>query len=383
MSTHSPILPGSTLGVLGGGQLGRMLAIAARQMGYRVHTYAPDTDTPAGQVADVETRGEYHDLNRVRDWARNVDAATFEFENVPAETADTVAQFVPVRPGGGVLHVCQHRRREKEWLSAHGFPCAPWRDVRSHPQLTAALQEIGCPAILKTAGFGYDGKGQFSVHAPDDAGTAWDALGPDECVLEGRVAFQCELSVVGARGVDGQVSVFAPAENAHVGGILDVSVCPARISPQTIADAQALTISILEQLNVVGVLCAELFLTHEGKLLVNELAPRPHNSGHLTVDACRTSQFAQQVRAVCALPLGVPDLLTGGAAMANLLGDLWDGGVPRWPAALGFPGVSLHLYGKEDARPGRKMGHLTATAGTPQEAEALVRAARESLKAAP
>ena len=359
--------------------MGRMLAIAARQMGYRVHTFSPDTDTPAGQVADTETEGAYADLDAVSRWAKGVDVATFEFENVPAQTAEAVAQFVPVRPGGHVLHVCQHRRREKEWLSRQGLPCAAWRDVRSRADLDGALREIGTPAILKTAGFGYDGKGQFSISNAADAAAAWDALGPQECVLEGRVAFQRELSVVGARGVDGQIALFPACENSHAHGILDVSVCPARVEAAVLDAAAQLTAAVLEQLEVVGVLCVEMFLTSDGTLLVNELAPRPHNSGHLTIDACRTSQFAQQVRSVCGLPLGAVELTAGGAAMANLLGEVWEGGEPNWPAALGFADVSLHLYGKADARPGRKMGHLTATAQTPAAAEVLVRQARAAL----
>ncbi len=374
-----PILPGATLGVLGSGQLGRMFALAAKSLGYRVQTFSPDRGSPTGQVADREWVGDYADLDAVRAFARSVDVVTFEFENVPAETAAAAAEFAPVRPSGAVLHIAQHRRREKEFLRQQGFPCAPFRLVTSLAAFEAALTEVETPSILKTAGFGYDGKGQVRLRSASDAASAWAEIGGSECVLEGFVAFEREVSVVAARGVDGAFAFYGPIENAHVGGILDVSACPSpTVSAQTAAEAAEITRAICEALDVVGVLCVEFFVTPGGGLIVNELAPRPHNSGHLTIEAHATSQFEQQVRAVCGLPLGSTALLRP-AAMANLLGDIWAGGTPNWAAALALPNVALHLYGKGEARPGRKMGHLTALAETPETALELARAARAAL----
>ncbi len=373
------ILPGATLGVLGSGQLGRMFALSARSLGYRVRTFSPDSDTPMGQVADSEAVAPYDDLDAVREFARSVQVITFEFENVPAETAAAAAEIVPVRPGGDVLHIAQNRKREKEFLSRHGFPCAPFRLVTTLPELQAALLDIGTPAILKTAGFGYDGKGQVRLQNASEAAAAWNALGAAECVLEGFVQFEREVSVVAARGADGSVACYGPIENEHKNGILDVSVCPSpSVSAKTAAEAIEITRTLCATLAVVGVLCVEFFVTQNGGLIVNEMAPRPHNSGHLTIEAHAASQFEQQVRAICGLPLGSTELLRP-AAMANLLGDVWEPQTPNWAAALALPNVSLHLYGKAQARPGRKMGHLTALAGTPEAASAMVRAARAVL----
>ena len=375
----NPILPGATLGILGSGQLGRMFTLAAKSLGYRVQTLSPDADSPTGQIADKEWVAAYTDLDAVRDFARSVDVVTFEFENVPAETAAAAAEFAPVRPGGAVLHLAQNRKREKEFLARHGFPCAPFRLVTSLSELEAALTEIGTPSILKTAGFGYDGKGQVRLRNASDAAAAWAEIGGSECVLEGFVQFEREVSVVAARGLDGRFAHYGVIENAHINGILEVSVCPApAVSAQTAAQAAEITRAICEALDVVGVLCVEFFVTADGGLIVNEMAPRPHNSGHLTIEAHATSQFEQQVRAVCGLPLGSTEIKRPGA-MANLLGDVWVSGTPNWAVALALPSVSLHLYGKAEARPGRKMGHLTALAETPQEAVELVRAARTAL----
>ena len=371
------ILPGATIGVLGSGQLGRMFAISARRMGYRVHTYSPDRDSPTGQIADVEIDAPYEDLDRVRQFASAVDVVTFEFENVPAPTAEAAASCTLVRPAGEVLHTSQHRLREKTFLSRHGFPVTRFEAIREEADLCRAVPDFG-PAILKTAGFGYDGKGQYRVSTLADARSAWDAMGRQEAVLEAVVDFEAELSVVGVRGANGECMFFAPSCNHHVAGILDVSFAPAPFGPGVEKEAIAITRGILEQLNVTGVLCVEFFMTREGRLLVNELAPRPHNSGHLTIDACITSQFEQQLRSVCGLPLGSTQMLRP-AAMANLLGDVWNGGEPRWEAAMALPEVKLHLYGKSEARAGRKMGHLTATADTASEAEGLVRRARSHL----
>lgn len=373
-----PILPGATLGVLGSGQLGRMFAIAARRMGYRVHTLSPDADSPTGQVADVEVTADYADQDAVAKFARQVSVVTFEFENVPSETTAIVAQFAPVRPAGQVLHITQHRLREKTYLSEHGFPVTPFRAIRSAEELETAVSELGCPAVLKTAGWGYDGKGQIKIHSAHDATSAWRQLATSEAILEGFVNFRLEVSVVAARGLDGAFSHFGVLENAHSDHILDVTVAPARISPKIAAEAEAIARGVLEALDVVGVLCVEMFLTQDDRLLINELAPRPHNSGHLTFDANVTSQFEQQVRAICGLPLGSTELLRP-AAMANLLGDIWANGEPDWSAALKLPEVKLHLYGKASARPGRKMGHLTALADSAEQAERIVREARHRL----
>ncbi len=372
-----PVLPGATIGVLGSGQLGRMFAIAARRMGYRVHTLSPDEDTPTGQVADLEITASYDDLDAVRKFAAAVDVVTFEFENVPAVTAEAAASRAPVRPAGEVLHITQQRLREKTYLAAHGFPVAPFASVRSLAELETALAQIGTPAILKSAGFGYDGKGQVPIHEQNQAISAFAQVGQD-AVLERRIDFECELSVVAVRAQNGEFIHYHPVRNHHVRGILDLTVAPAPIPKHIEAKAVQITRAILEQMQVVGVLCVEFFLTRDGDLLINELAPRPHNSGHFTIDACVTSQFEQQLRAVCGLPLGSPEQLRP-AAMANLLGELWSSREPDWSAACAHPGAKLHLYGKLEPRPGRKMGHITAVAETPGEAESKVLSARSAL----
>lgn len=375
------VLPGATVGVLGSGQLGRMFAIAARRMGYRVHTFSPDDDTPTGQVADSEVQGAYDDLDAVRAFARGVDVVTFEFENVSSAAAEAAAEHAPVRPAGAVLHTTQNRLREKGFLAGAGFPVVPFAAVRSVDELRQALARLGTPAVLKTAGWGYDGKGQVKIAAPEEADAAWSALRTEEAVLEAFVDFEREVSVVAARGLDGSFAHFGLIANDHSRHILDVSVAPAPVGAATVREAVEIARGVLEGLGVVGVLCVELFLTRDGRLLVNELAPRPHNSGHLTFDACVTSQFEQQLRAICGLPLGATDLLRP-AAMANLLGDLWQDGEPDWVAACRFPEVKIHLYGKATPRPGRKMGHLTALAGfgdTADLARQRVLAARAAL----
>lgn len=372
------ILPGSTLGVLGSGQLGRMFAIAARRMGYRVHTLSPDSDTPTGQVADLEINASYDDLDAIARFARSVDVVTFEFENVPAPATEAAARFVPVRPSGHVLHTTQHRLREKTFLRDAGFPLTPFAAVRSAAELHRALAELGCPAVLKTAGWGYDGKGQAKITRPDEAAAAWAAVNTAEAVLEAWVDFAQEVSVVAARGLDGSVADFGVIGNRHANHILDVSLAPAEVSAPVAAAAGEIAREVLRRLDVVGVLCVEFFVASDGRLLINELAPRPHNSGHLTFDACVTSQFEQQLRAICGLPLGSTELLRP-AAMANLLGDGWAGGEPDWARMCGFPNVKLHLYGKAEPRPGRKMGHLTALASDRKEALRMALAARAAL----
>jgi 5-(carboxyamino)imidazole ribonucleotide synthase len=373
------LLPGvATLGVLGGGQLGRMFAIAARRMGYRVHTLSPGFDTPTGQVADVEIDADFDDLDAIRAFARGVDVITFEFENVSTAAADTAAEIVPVRPSGHALHVTQQRAREKAFLRLKGFPAAAFESVESLEELATAVDRVGLPAILKTAAFGYDGKGQHLITSRHDLERVWGLVGHQTAVLERLVDFVLEFSVVAARGLDGAFAHYGAIENTHRDHILDLSVAPARLPPRAVAEAVAVTRAIMEELGYVGVLCVEFFLTADDKVLVNEIAPRPHNSGHLTIDACVASQFEQQVRAVCGLPLAAPTFIRA-AAMSNLLGDTWQRGEPRWDMALAVPDVKLHLYGKGDARPGRKMGHLTAVADTPAEAIKKVLAARDVL----
>ncbi len=374
-----PILPGAVIGVLGSGQLGRMFTIAARRMGYRVHTFSPETDTPTGQVADVEIKAHYDDLNAVRGFASAVDVVTFEFENVPSATAQAAAECAPVRPDGAILHTTQHRLREKTFLAQHGFPVMPFKAINTVEELRAAVAEFGFPCVLKTAGFGYDGKGQAKLTSAEQAETALQAVGHQEMVLEAFVEFSCELSVIGARGVDGSFAHWGVIRNDHRNHILDVSFAPPNLPPEVVQEAVDIARAVLETLGVVGVLCVEFFLTTSGKLLINELAPRPHNSGHLTFDACVTSQFEQQLRAVCGLPLGATAYLRP-AAMANLLGDLWQAGEPDWAAACAFPEVKLHLYGKMTPKPGRKMGHLTALADTADQAARLVQDARAALQ---
>ncbi|MBV8550640.1 MAG: 5-(carboxyamino)imidazole ribonucleotide synthase [Acidobacteriaceae bacterium] len=373
-----PILPGSAIGVLGSGQLGRMFAIAARRMGYRVHTLSPDEDTPTGQVADVEVNAPYEDLDAVCKFARAVSVVTFEFENVPAETAAAAARCAPVRPAGHVLHTTQHRLREKTFLSNAGLPVTAFRRVASLDELIRAARELGLPAILKTAGFGYDGKGQYRILGEADLPAAWKAVGESEAVLEAFVDFDCEISVVAARSVHGEFVHFGAVENQHRNGILDITIAPARVSNKIGSEAVEIAREVLEKLDVVGVLCVEFFVCKDGRLLINELAPRPHNSGHFTFDANITSQFEQQLRAVCALPFGAVTQLAP-AAMANLLGDLWNEHEPDWVAAASVADVKLHLYGKLSARPGRKMGHLTALARDTEQALADVQRARAML----
>ena len=369
--------PGATVGVLGSGQLGRMLALAARRMGYGVHVFSPERDSPAGRVANREWSAPYEDFDAARGFAGGVDVVTLEFENIPAGTVEEISSLVPVRPGLRALGTTQNRLREKEFLRDAGFPVAPFRAVPDRASLDGAIEEVGVPAVLKTAGFGYDGKGQTRISAPEDADAAWSALG-GEAVLEAWVGFEMELSVVAARGTDGSFAHYGAVRNTHDRHILDLTVAPAGVPPGVEEEAVEIAAGVFEELGIVGTACVEFFLAAGGDLLVNEVAPRPHNSGHWTIEGAATSQFEQQLRAVCGLPLGSTHRPEP-AAMANLLGDLWATGEPDWPAALAVPGVSLHLYGKKEPRPGRKMGHLTARAPTPERAAGRALDARESL----
>jgi len=370
------ILPGKTIGILGGGQLGRMFAIAARQMGYHVHAFDPIHYGPTGQIADHEINAPYDDIKSAQRFARMVDVVTFEFENVPAETLAEIGKIKPVHPSPRVLDTCRHRLREKRFLESIGVAVAPFREVTSIDEFTAAVKAIGTPGILKSAEFGYDGKGQLKIDPATDITSAWQSTGQSHSVYEGLVKFDKEISVIAARGESGEIKCFDVAENLHRNHVLDVTVVPARISEATRDQATEIAVKIAESLDVVGLIAVEMFVV-DGRIVVNELAPRPHNSGHFSIDACMTSQFEQQLRAVCGLPLGNPALFKP-VAMANLLGDLWKDGEPNWKAALRDPRVKLHLYGKTEPKPGRKMGHLTAIADSVEEAIKLAIEARDA-----
>lgn len=373
------ILPGATLGVLGSGQLGRMFALAAARLGYRVHVFSPRTDSPAGQVAALEIVADYEDLEAIAKFAQSVDVVTLEFENVPTAATEEAARYVPVRPSGQVLHVTQDRLREKQFLESAGIPCTPFAEVTSDAQLADAVSNIGTPAVLKTTAWGYDGKGQAKIDSPATAAAAWEDLDRQPAICEGWVEYELEFSVLAARSANlTEIALYPPIANYHENHILDLSVCPEPALESVADEAQGIARAIVEQLDAVGILCVEFFLTTDGRVLVNEIAPRPHNSGHLTIDACTTSQFEQQLRAICGLPLGSTEMLFP-AAMANLLGHLWQSGEPPWTKILSDEAVRLHLYGKAEAKTGRKMGHLTVLAGTPQLAAQRAQAARDCL----
>ncbi len=384
MSERTPVLPGATLGVLGGGQLGRMFAQAAARMGYRVHVYDPQADAPAAQVAAEHTRAAFEDLDAVRRFARAVDAVTLEWESIPLEAVQEAARHAPASPSPRTLALTQDRAKEKTFLAEQGLAVTPFAVVSSVDQVSEAMGRLGEPAVLKTTRGGYDGKGQRKIAAAADAAGAWAELSPDEAVVERWIEFEAELSVIVARGRDGRSVTYGPMRNDHHRHILDHSVLPAELSGAVAREATELATAAAERLELVGVCCVEMFLTGDGHVMINEIAPRPHNSGHLTIEACAASQFEQQARAMCGLPLGDPGLIVGGAAMANLLGDHWPagGGEPRWAGALAMPRVSLHLYGKRQVREGRKMGHLTAVETSGDEALRRVLAAREAVAVA-
>jgi len=372
-------LPGATIGLMGSGQLGRMFAIAARRMGYRVHVFSPDRDTPAGQFADREVTGAYEDESAVRGFANGLDLLTFEFENIPHQTIDWCAAECEVRPAGSILHTAQNRLREKDFLSSAGIPVTPYRAVRSASDLARAFEQIETPAILKSAAFGYDGKGQRLIETPDGVEAIWSERPGDELILERAIDFEKEVSVIIARGIGGEMATFPVCENLHRDHILDITFVPARVPPAVEKSAADLARAIAEKMGLVGLLAVEMFLQRDDNLLINELAPRPHNSGHWTIEGCATSQFEQHIRAVCGLSLGSTQILRL-TAMANLLGDVWGDGEPNWAASLDISGVHLHLYGKHDPRPRRKMGHLTALAENAEAAIEAVSRAREALR---
>ncbi len=372
--------PGKTIGIFGGGQLGRMAAIEARKMGYRVHVYDPASEPPAAQGADLAVQAPFDDLDQLRKFLEPIDVATFEFENIPADFLHQAAAVRPVHPSPEVLLICQNREREKRFLSEKGFPVAPYAVVTSAEELDEALNNrIGRPAVLKTAAFGYDGKGQVKIGDGDDARAVWEDFGNPRGVLEAWVPFTAELSAICAVSANGETAVFPVAENQHERHILDVSIAPARLDAPVQEEAARIAKEIARALGVIGLVAVEFFLTGDGRLLVNELAPRPHNSGHYTFDGCMTSQFEQQVRAVCGLPLGSTALLAP-TVMVNLLGDLWRNGEPDWNQVLQNPNAKLHLYGKREARPGRKMGHFCVLGPTVEEALAQAQAIQSRLQ---
>lgn len=364
-------------------------------MGYRLHTFSPESRSPTGQIADSEFAAAYDDRAAVRAFAKSVDALTFEFENVPSLVAEIAAEEdVPVRPSGTILHAAQNRRREKSMLRQAGLPVTPFRFVEDPADLEEAVREIGCPAILKTAAFGYDGKGQNRIEPGAKLSSAWQTLGGQACVLEAHVDFERELSMVAARGVNGDFAAYPLVENRHVNHILDTTIAPAVVEPAVAGEAEMLARRLCEHLELVGVLCIEFFLLPKsradrdlqssdsattGRLLINEIAPRPHNSGHWTIEGAVTSQFEQQLRTVSGFGPGSTEMLRP-AAMLNLLGDLWHNGEPDWQALLAVPDAKLHLYGKLEPRPGRKMGHLTVTAETTAAALEKGLAARAALQ---
>jgi 5-(carboxyamino)imidazole ribonucleotide synthase len=371
------IFPDAMLGMLGGGQLGRMFTLAAHSMGYRVTVLDPDPLSPAGAIADVHLKAAYQDREALQHLADTCAAVTTEFENVPADSLRWLANHSIVRPAGDAVAVAQDRIREKAFFRDCGLGVAPYAVIEAVDDIAQAGAGH-FPGILKRARFGYDGKGQARVADAGEARAAFVRFGAEACVLESVVDLACEVSVVVARGADGATRVFPVAENQHRHGILDVCIVPARITAALAAQAERAAMCIAERLRYVGVLAVEFFVTRGGELLVNEVAPRPHNSGHYTIDACATSQFEQQARALCGLALGDTRLLSP-VVMVNLLGDAWGSGVPDWQRLFDNPRAKLHLYGKHEARPGRKMGHFTVLGDTVDAALAEAMTLRAAL----
>jgi 5-(carboxyamino)imidazole ribonucleotide synthase len=371
MQRESILNPGSTIGIIGGGQLGRMLAIAARQMDYRTVVLDPDPNCPTSQVADGQVTAAYASRDASMQLARSTDVVTYEFENVDADSVSAAAELKPVHPSPDVLRTAQHRLHEKNALLKAGIPVAPFRNVESLNDLQSASDALGYPMVLKTATQGYDGKGQVIITRAEDIKQSYEKLnkGRTELIVEQFIPFKMEISTICARTVDGKTATFPPSENIHRNHILDVSIVPARIDESVIENARSLAADIALQLDVVGLISVEMFVTKENEILVNELAPRPHNSGHYTMDGCDTSQFEQLVRVLAGMPIVEPKLHSP-TVMVNLLGEVWEetDGNPDWERALELPGVSLHLYGKSEARKGRKMGHINVVADTVEDA---------------
>jgi len=377
--SESQVIPaGKTLGVLGGGQLGRMLAQAVVRMGYRMHVFEPQANCPAGAVSHKEVNASYGDIAALSAFARECDAVTYEFENVPSAPLRAIEGLTQLRPHWNVLATAQNRSREKNWLRQNGFPHARFAEVAAGGDLVAGIREVGVPCVVKTADFGYDGKGQLKVMAEADVAAAERRFAGQPVVIEQFVDFTCEVSAVVARSAAGSMEVFPVAENIHTNHILDFSIVPARVDPVVSARAEAMAKEIAEKIGLVGVMGVEFFVARSGAVLVNELAPRTHNSGHYTMDACTVSQFEQQVRAICGLPLVKPELKSP-VVMVNILGDAWTKGEPDWAALQARPGTHLHLYGKAEARPGRKMGHFNVLADDVEAALASARVAKAAL----
>jgi 5-(carboxyamino)imidazole ribonucleotide synthase len=374
------IAPGATIGILGGGQLGRMLILAGRPLGYRFHVYEPNGPCAAGPVADCEVNARYSDTAALQAFAESVDLITLEFENIPAEVIETLKAVKPVLPGWTALHTCQHRQREKDFLKAGDFPCAPFEYADSAASLEAAVQAVGFPCVIKTAAFGYDGKGQIKLEsAAPDYPALWNKLGsPPRVVVEKWIHHQGEFSVIVARRTDGATHTFPMAENVHVNHILHASILPARAPERVQTEAAQLATALAEKLDLVGLLAVEFFLDADDTLIINEMAPRPHNSGHYTIEGCQSSQFEQHLRAVCGLPFGDTHLRRP-IVMLNLLGDLWNNGAPDWAPLLADPEAKLHLYDKGEPRPGRKMGHFSVFGESPEAALAAAEAHFEAL----
>lgn len=361
MSEPQAILSGQTIGVLGGGQLGRMLAQAVKRLGGRIHVFEPQAKCPAGAVADKEVNAAYEDVAALAAFARECDVVTYEFENVPSAPLRAIEGLTKLRPHWNVLGTAQNRSREKNWLRQNGFPHARFGEVPAGGDLAAGIAAVGVPCVVKTADFGYDGKGQLKVMSPADVPAAVKRFTGQPVVIEQFVDFACEVSAVVVRTEAGETAVYPVAENIHTNHILDFSIVPARVPPGVAAAAEAMAREVAAKIGLVGVLGVEFFVTKTGTVLINELAPRTHNSGHYTMDACVTSQFEQQARAICGRPLG-PVGLRSPVVMVNILGDAWSGGEPKWAALQTNPRAHLHLYGKAEARPGRKMGHFNVLA---------------------
>ena len=378
MMDYAPIQPGAMLGVFGGGQLGRMFAVAAARLGYRVTVFAPEEDPPAAQVAHRHIRADCHDQEQVACFAELCAAITLEFENVPASAVELAAKRTITRPGPETLAIAQDRLRERAFLAQHGLPVAPFRAVHDRASADEAVRALGVPVVLKASRFGYDGRSQAKIHQPNEAAEAWASLGAEAALCESFVEFEAEISVLVARSSRGEVVTFGPIENRHRSHILDCSVAPASVGQRVADRAVAAATEIAESLQLEGLICVEMFVVPGEDVLINELAPRPHNSGHLTIEGCVTSQFEQQVRALCGLPLRAFQPQRP-AAMVNLLGDLWRENEPLWERALVEPSVWLHLYGKDTPQPGRKMGHLTALDDTAEGARRKAYQARDRL----
>ena len=374
------ILPDASLGVLGGGQLGRMFTLAAHSMGYRIVVLDPDPHSPAGLIANQHIKADYRDRAALRMLGDECAAITTEFENIPADSLEFLEQYCPVRPGAAAVRIAQNRIHEKTFIQEHGLATAPFAAIYEAADIAEAFARLTPPLLLKTASLGYDGKGQLPVNTADEARAAFRQMGDTPCVLEELVELEREISVVLARNINGRTAVYPVGDNRHVNGILDTTVVPSSADPATTIAAIDMARQLADTMNYCGVLAVEFFCTGAGELLINEMAPRPHNSGHFTVDACETSQFEQQVRMMCGLTPGNTQLLPAAVVMTNLTGDIWGDSKPAWQHVLNEPGAHLHLYGKREARPGRKMGHINCLADDVDSALETTARIRAALK---